>query len=234
MAQTAVGPEVSGLAAVDLSRFSVLDVPPHDSWLHPRELDVLRTLRFPKRRADWRLGRYTAKSALARRFALALPDIEVRAAADGAPEAFHEDGPLPVVISISHSGGWGTAAVADGGTALGCDIETIERRAAVLIEDFFTDVERDFVDRWPAAERDALITTIWSAKESALKATRRGLRADTRQVEVQFPDRMDGGWIPLAVCSPTTTMYGWAARGSQTVVTVVSDPPPAAPVFVAP
>jgi 4'-phosphopantetheinyl transferase len=41
------------------------DVPAGDEWLCAREAACLARLRFAKRRADWRLGRWTAKRALA-------------------------------------------------------------------------------------------------------------------------------------------------------------------------
>ena len=44
---------------------SAADVPAEDEWLSESERTVLAGLRFPKRRADWRLGRWTAKCAAA-------------------------------------------------------------------------------------------------------------------------------------------------------------------------
>jgi len=41
------------------------DVPAEDDWLSEREAVRLGRMRIPKRRADWRLGRWTAKRALA-------------------------------------------------------------------------------------------------------------------------------------------------------------------------
>lgn len=41
------------------------DVPPMDDWLSAGETVSLNGFRFAKRRADWRLGRWTAKHAVA-------------------------------------------------------------------------------------------------------------------------------------------------------------------------
>ena len=41
------------------------DVSTCDDWLSGDEAIVLRGLRFAKRRSDWRLGRWTAKCAVA-------------------------------------------------------------------------------------------------------------------------------------------------------------------------
>jgi hypothetical protein len=41
------------------------DVPPQNDWLSPAETALLNAMRFAKRRTDWRLGRWTAKNAVA-------------------------------------------------------------------------------------------------------------------------------------------------------------------------
>ncbi len=43
---------------------SQTDLPNHLGWLSPREKRVVDGLRFPKRRNDWLLGRWTVKAAL--------------------------------------------------------------------------------------------------------------------------------------------------------------------------
>ena len=68
------------------------DVPAENDWLNASEAARLNAMRFAKRRADWRLGRWTAKRALAVCLNLpfdrrALAGIEIRSAPSGAPEA---------------------------------------------------------------------------------------------------------------------------------------------------
>jgi 4'-phosphopantetheinyl transferase len=41
------------------------DAPVDDAWLSPREAAWVARMRFPKRRSEFRLGRWTAKRALA-------------------------------------------------------------------------------------------------------------------------------------------------------------------------
>jgi len=53
--------------------------------------------------------------------------------------------------------------------------------------------------------RDLAATLIWSAKESALKALRTGLRADTRSVVVE----VDVPRGELSVTSADAEMRGW-------------------------
>src|ERR1017187_9715151 len=93
------------------------DVPLANDWLSARETICFNGLRFAKRRADWRLGRWTAKHAIASY--LNLPDnshdlakIEIRPALSGAPEAFVANAPAPVTISISHRNGTALCAIA--------------------------------------------------------------------------------------------------------------------------
>jgi hypothetical protein len=78
------------------------DLPDHDRWLSDRERETLDGLRFPKRRADWRLGRFTAKTAIRAAWAALapgspVPPIEIVAAPDGAPELRGEDPRRPVL-----------------------------------------------------------------------------------------------------------------------------------------
>ena len=69
------------------------EVPSESDWLSASEATRLDGMRFAKRHADWRLGRWTGKRALAIYWKLPshpriLTDIEVRPAASGAPEVF--------------------------------------------------------------------------------------------------------------------------------------------------
>jgi 4'-phosphopantetheinyl transferase len=162
------------------------DVPATDDWLSGAEIAHLNTLHVPKRRADWRLGRWTAKRAVWTylNHAVPLAAIEIVASSSGAPEVFIRGHPAPLVISLSHSGDAGFCAVGPHGTQLGCDVETVAPRSPAFLADYFTDDEQSLVEQAPSAERDLLITLLWSAKESVLKALRCGLRSDTRSVTV--------------------------------------------------
>jgi 4'-phosphopantetheinyl transferase len=203
------------------------DVPNGDGWLSPRERDVQARFRFPKRWSEWRLGRWTAKRAVAA--FLDLPDpaaVEVLAAHDGAPEAFVHGAPPGVTVSISHRTGTALCAVAPGHADLGCDLEAVEPRSEAFARDYFTRAEVESIDRGPVAERDLLVTLVWSAKESALKALRTGLRADTREVEVEvdLPGTKEGPWSTLAVHHLDTARVfrGWWRRHDGLLMTVLA------------
>ena len=193
-------------------------VPAADHWLAPAEAEVLAGLHLPRRRADWRLGRYAAKRLLAAQRATppALSELAVLAAPDGAPEVLLRGEPLPLTLSLSHRDGLALCAVAAGRVGLGCDLERVEPRSAALVDDFFTAAERARVLQAPEAERALLANLVWSAKESALKLLREGLRLDTRRVEVEgatgyrLPATGNGGPHP-----PAPSPAGGRAGGAQ-------------------
>src|ERR1019366_2994088 len=169
------------------------DVPGDHEWLSARERVQLGTLRFARRRADWLLGRWTAKQAVAACLGLPtgpqnLANIEVRSRASGAPETFLGDQQAPVTISLSHRGGRAICAVTTDHGSLGCDLEVIEPRSHAFIADYFATEEQALVARAAPADLPWLVTLIWSAKESALKALLAGLRLDTRCVIVALDD----------------------------------------------
>jgi 4'-phosphopantetheinyl transferase len=168
------------------------DVPANESWLSTTEVNHLRTLHVPKRRADWLLGRWTTKNAVATYLGLSaeprgLADIEIRRQVSGAPQAFCQDAPAPVSISLSHRVDLGACAVAPAVLRVGCDLEIAEPHSDAFLTDYFTREEQAMVVSRNPADRVWLLSLFWSAKESALKALGEGLRLDTRHLTVQFP-----------------------------------------------
>jgi 4'-phosphopantetheinyl transferase len=169
------------------------DVPAENRWLSAGEISSLGRMRFATRRKDWRLGRWTAKRALAACLKLpsdllALANLEIRAGASGAPEVFLFNQRAPVAISLSHRAGTAMCAVALSGPGIGCDLEMIEPRSNAFIADYFTACEQALVERTLEEDRSLLVNLLWSAKESALKALHTGLRLDTNCMDVSFID----------------------------------------------
>jgi len=228
------------------------DLPAHDNWLSSDEATLLSHVRFAKRRDDWRLGRWAAKCAAAAYLDLpgdarALREIEVRPAPSGAPELFVLNRLAAVTISISHRAGIAVCAIAMGGAALGCDLELIEPRSGSFVADYFTSEEQVLISREPEEDRPRFVTLLWSAKESALKALRNGLRLDTRCVAVTFHNqthhehaagalKQDSGlnpWQPLQVCyARSEIFYGWWQSMDRLVRTLVSAPPSPPPLYL--
>jgi 4'-phosphopantetheinyl transferase len=243
----------------------LVDVPENDDWLTHNEIICMNKLRFPKRRADWRLGRWTAKRALLNVVPAPcgrlsefigpilnnVPQaplykflfnkvagqgggttneifslIEIRAAADGAPEAFVNDKLIPVTLSLSHRNEIGFCAINPFRLAVGCDVEKVEPRSANFVTDYFTVEEEKLVSQAPEQDRHWLATLIWSAKESALKALRQGLRLDTRSVIVAFDKSGNNeDWNPLNVRYTETTrkLDGWWRIDGKFVQTIVAE-----------
>jgi phosphopantetheinyl transferase len=221
------------------------DLPAQDEWLSADEAVTVSRIRFAKRRGDWRLGRWTAKRAVAAYLDLtgdphALREIEVRPAPSGAPELFLASGPAAVTISISHCAGIAVCAVAMSGAQLGCDLETIEPRGSIFVADYFTSEEQELIAGAPEQDRPWLATLLWSAKESTLKALHEGLRLDTRSVAVTIPNRTGhepslglNRWQPLQVRTAGGEIFhGWWQRGQQLVRTLVGNPAPAPPLLL--
>jgi 4'-phosphopantetheinyl transferase len=207
---------------------TAVDVPDGDDWLSVGERDTLKSMRFPKRRGDWRLGRWTAKQAICSylKEGQALSSLEIRAAADGAPEVFREGRPGAISISISHSGDRGFCVVGPLDFTIGCDLELVEEREDQFFEDYFTPGEWSFTRRARAAERPLAALLIWSAKETVLKIQREGLRRDTRTVSIQadFP-APEGSWRPwTGSCLDSGRVFnGWWRSGDGYVYTLASE-----------
>jgi 4'-phosphopantetheinyl transferase len=220
------------------------DVPIDNQWLSPEESMCLHTLRFLKRRNDWRLGRWTAKHALATCLHLptdfrSLAKFEIHAAPSGAPEVFLFGKAADVAISLSHRSGTSLCTVGHGATKFGCDLERVEARSDAFVDDYFTASEQALFASVPVRNRPLLLAVLWSAKESALKALRVGLRLDTRSMCVipgeshgqlfQLPANSDA-WCPVDVRHSGSELFrGWWRVEEDLVRTVVSDVRIAAP-----
>jgi 4'-phosphopantetheinyl transferase len=223
---------------------SEAEVPAHDEWLGPPELARLAGFRFVKRRAEWRLGRWTAKCAVAGYLGLpatleTLRGFQIRPAPSGAPEVFCANRPVAVTISLSHRSGIAVCAVAPAwppGRMLGCDIERIEPHSDLFLADYFTIAEQSLVQGAPDGERNRLLALLWSAKESLLKALHLGLRVDTRSVEVSLQPPIGecgGGWHPLRVNhAQSGTVDGWWRESAGFVRTLATAPPALPPAAI--
>lgn len=215
------------------------DVPVHHNWLSPRESLLLNKIQFHKRRTDWQLGRWTAKNAVATYLwrlgeGLSLTEIEIVSAPCGAPQVFCANHPAEIAISLSHREKMAVCAVSPSAFALGCDLEMIEPHSNAFICDYFTAEERSSILRTPA-NTDLLSGLFWSAKESALKALRTGLRMDTRSVVVDL-DKASlaaGSWHALRVRHVGGKVFsGWWKQDGGMVRTIVADAPLRPPIIL--
>jgi 4'-phosphopantetheinyl transferase len=208
------------------------DVPEHDRWLSEREREVLARLRIDKRRRDWRLGRWTAKSAVASRREVPVEAVEVLAAEDGAPEALLDGRAAGVALSLSHRAGRGLAAVGDAPAAIGCDLEVIEPRSPAFVREWLRPAEQEMVGGLNGERRDLAANLVWSAKEAVTKVRREGLRLNIRLATVE-PGRLTGSagpWERLRVAwEDGPTELGWWRHEPGWVMVVAGDPALEAP-----
>jgi 4'-phosphopantetheinyl transferase len=217
------------------------ELPGHLDWLTGPERARLDMLRFTKRRTEYLLRRWTAKQAVAT--ALDWPDQEdaghlarilVGNHPTGAPFVEVDGAALDGDISVSDRAGWAVCLVgsrSDGDRldAVGIDLEIVEPRSDGFVSDFLTGPERDYVRSLPGrTAQDAAANLFWSAKESALKVLRTGLRADTRTVEVVISEAVrPDGWATLEVThTPSGRVFGgWWRCDGVFVLTMTAELP---------
>ena len=208
------------------------------SWLTGGETARAADMRFRKRRTEYLLRRWAAKNAIAARLGLAtdpssLARIEVRSAAGGEPEAWVDGRPARTALSLTDRAGWAVCVVGAPSRRVGCDLELVERRSPAFVRDFLTGPERRVLAAAAEADRELVVNLLWSAKESALKVLRTGLRRDTRSVDVRLagPARRPGDWAELVVrADEGRELPGWWCRQGAFVLTVAYDAPGPPPV----
>ena len=187
-----------------------------------------------QRRADFLLGRWTAKVAVAAVLGT-TPDgsIDIVAAPDGAPTLLVHGEPSGLTVSITHRAGVAAALVDRAGRPVGCDLELVEPRTPAFVADYLTaDEQRSAAALGPVSDLGANL--VWSAKESVLKLLRDGLRRPTHDVEISLsalhPTVATGGWARYdARLVDGRTFPGWWHRLGRHVLTVAYDgerPPP--------
>ena len=194
-------------------------------WLAPQERRVLDGLRVDKRRRDWLLGRWTAKSLIRTYLQrkngadVDISHIAVLADDDGAPHAVVAGHRLAASISISHSHATAFCALSASGS-IGADIEKIEARSELFVADYLTVEEQSAVASTPTPDRARLINAIWSAKESILKARRTGLREDPRSI-CCLPRYEETAWQRVATPGRDGTNAWWRSTPDH-VLTVAA------------
>jgi 4'-phosphopantetheinyl transferase len=225
------------MTAVSLRWLSqgMADVPDDDAWLSPREAAWIARMRFRKRRSEFRLGRWTAKKALALYLGRREEDlaaVEIDRAPDGAPAPLVDGRPAEAYVTMTDRADQAVCLVGPPGPALGCDLELVEPRSDAFVGDFLTPAEQRLVAAAGDADGRALLTNlVWCGKEAALKVLRTGLRRDTRSVEVSLPGGpLVDGWSPLLVRAAEGNVFpGWWHRFGAFVLTVAATgpfPPP--------
>jgi 4'-phosphopantetheinyl transferase len=210
------------------------ELPADLGWLTPGEAERAARMRFTKRRTEYLLRRWVGKQAVAAALMPAaspelatLRRIEVANRPTGAPYVLVDGEPVGLDVSLTDRAGWAVCVVGHDLTRVGCDLEIVEPRTDGFVRDFLTPAEQAYVAARPsAAARHETANLMWSAKESALKVLRTGLRRDTRTVEVQLqePSPDGDGWAGLQVIPKEGGRFpGWWRRDGVFVLTVTAD-----------
>ncbi len=216
------------------------EVPVGQQWLTATEAQRAASMKFTKRRTEYLLRRFAGKSAVAAVTGLAsdptgLGRIGVLNRRTGAPYVQVDGAELGLDVSLTDRAGWAVCLVAPDLGAVGVDLEIVEPRSSGFVRDFLTPAEQALVADVPGPDGfDAAANLIWSAKESALKVLRTGLRADTRSVEVTIADppaiadprgsgdTQGAGWRRLHVAAGADRFPGWWRRDGVFLLTVVA------------
>jgi phosphopantetheinyl transferase len=164
------------------------------SFLTLREMEILGRFTAEKRKVEWLGGRLNMKLLLAEHSANGndFLSFEILPGADGEPVATLRTGvgvfevPLHHSLSLSHREGASASALcADPDAALGIDVELMEPRSELMLEDYFSGREAKILAGLPTGIHPFRIALAWSLKESVLKARRVGLAVPAKSVVIE-------------------------------------------------
>jgi 4'-phosphopantetheinyl transferase EntD len=143
--------------------FALRTAPDGDTAIHEAEAALLHPRAVPARRLTFRLGRLAAHAA--------LQEIGMDTGPILAGDHREPQWPPGVVGSISHTVDTGVALVApeERTDGIGIDIE-LQRNAPELETQVPRAEERLWLDKLAAAEREAQLMALFSAKEAVFKA----------------------------------------------------------------
>lgn len=152
------------IALVDIARTEdvLARIPEQASaWLSESEQARVSTLREDARRNHYLAGHWLVRELLSQAFAKPPSYWLLQERKSLAPKVIHGD--REISISISHSGDWIAAAIAD--VAIGIDIEQRPRQLDASIESLLLNTD----EMTGSLDNDALLQR-WVAKEACLKA----------------------------------------------------------------
>lgn len=175
-------------------------------FLTPAETAHFVKFTVEKRKIDWLGGRLAAKLLLSRFMGskYSFLNFEVLPDEDGHPTVtvrLNESMKIELgrSLSISHRDGAAAAAVsADTVSSVGFDIEVMERRSKLMLDDYFESPEVDLLAGLPGDISPYMVAVGWSIKESVLKASLLGLSIPLQSVIIEKMD-MDTGYAEVAI-----------------------------------
>ena len=179
-------PRLSSSGTVQVWRAS-LDVSPEAvehlrALLTPEELERTSRYRFPIHRDRFIVGRGYARRILGQYTNCPPDSVRFRFGAHGKPEV---EG---VSFNVAHADAH--LLVAIGTAAVGIDIEARRTIAELegLVEQVFSESERDKWSRIPVAARPDFFLKLWTRKEALLKGIGLGITQHLKDVSVYFDE----------------------------------------------
>ena len=159
------------LEVVDLK-----DLPPAQTVLSGAECAFYKTLKLPKRKAEWLGGRLALKRLLAAHTGGNLTDFTILAPGGvGKPVITAGKKTLQIPFSLTHSNGFAVAALSPDARFIGIDLEVVAPRITAWKNDFFHPAEL-------TREDDVFLTLLWTQKEALVKLLGSGLTINSRDV----------------------------------------------------
>ena len=140
-------------------------------YLVPEDIRV-RVRRFlrPEPAARTLFGAILMRAILSRKLEIPASQLKITAGSQGKPHLADRPG---LEFNLSHSGHWVVLAV--GSTPVGVDVESIHKVDSDLAGRFFAPEETAALEALPESKRLALFFSLWTLKESFLKALGTGL-----------------------------------------------------------
>lgn len=146
------------------------------SFLLPQEKEEFLRLRFLKRRIEWLNARYVAKQLISEKMSCDFQGILIYSNSNRVPFASVKGRDFR--ISLSHRDNLcGCAFNPNFSPYIGLDIEKLEKREKIWVEDFFDKDEKK-------TNLDGLIS-LWALKESVLKMFGLGLNVDIKEIKLK-------------------------------------------------
>lgn len=187
-----------------------------ESCFSAGEFDKYREFTVPKRKMEWLASRILVKNLVANSLDLPQPSslraIIIRKMPSGVPFVEIEGIGRVGWLSFSHSNDGVLAAFSQAETQhFGVDLEFLEDRSPLLIEDYFTESESKWVNACQVHEKRLAANLIWSAKEAFLKANEKGLQLDTRRIEIKpfaFTGK-ESNWQSLEFTTDILNLQPW-------------------------
>ena len=144
-------------------------------WLTEVEAGRLQAMRAQARRDSFLAGHWQARKLVARWLGVRSARISLASFADGRPSVCLDDDPVPLSLSLSHSGDW--LAVALGEVAVGVDVELPRRLRDIdaLAGFMFSRSDLQRLQAADAGERERVFLELWALNEARVKRTGEGL-----------------------------------------------------------